>query len=116
MTELAISNAGLIAFFLAVGAIVSTCGGRLSKTAEEWARRSWMDKYGHLALGLPSSAIAASAPVFITAFEQQLPALADLLSFIILALWLIGLVTLFAGGVLCIGGPRDLRAQGKTWK
>ena len=116
MTELAISNSGLIAFIVALGAIVKTFGDRLSETADDWKRQSWMDKYGYLALGLPSAAIAASAPGLINPLEQQFPVLADWLSFIILALWLAGLVTLFTGLVLCIGGPRRLRAQGKTWE
>lgn len=116
MLDLVINHHTYIGFLIFLGALTKTLGKRFSMTRQEWQRLSYLNQYGQLVFGFPTAAIAIYLPHITPIVSQYFSIGVTLIVVLIAVSFLLAALSLIMGVVLCIGGPRTLKAEGKSWR
>ena|SRR5690554_4257007 len=116
MLDLVIYHHTYIGLMIFLGAMTKTLGKRFSMTRQEWQSLSHLNQYGQLVFGFPTAVIAISLPHIKPIVSQFFNTGVTLIVTLIVASFLLAVLSLLLGVVLCIGGPRALKAEGKSWR
>lgn len=116
MLELVINNHIYLGLMIFAGALTKTLGKRFSMTRHEWQKHSHLNQYGQLMFGFPTAAIAVSLPHITQIVSRHFSIGATLIVTLIAMSFILAVFSLIMGVVLCIGGPRTLKAEGKSWR
>lgn len=116
MLDLIINHHIYVGLMIFWGAMTKTLGKRFSMTRQEWQSLSYLNQYGQLVFGFPTAVIAISLPHITAIVSQSFSTGVTLIVTLIAVAFLLAVLSLIMGVVLCIGGPRTLKAEGKSWR
>ena len=116
MLDLIINHNSYIGLIIFLGAMTKTLGKRFSMTRQEWQSLSYLNQYGQLVFGFPTAVIAISLPYIAHIVSQSISTGATVIVTLIAVSFFLALISLIMGVVMCIGGPRILKADGKSWR
>lgn len=116
MLDLVINHHIYIGLMIFLGAVIKTLGKRFAMTKQEWQSFSYLNQYGQLVFGFPTAVIAISLPYIAHIVSQSISTGATVIVTLIAVSFFLAVISLIMGVVMCIGGPRILKADGKSWR
>ena len=104
-----------IAITVFISSIVWIAGQFRSTPADQWRHQSWITKVGPAIPGIPLALMIGFLPEFAPymapILEDGGASLKQLTNVTLGMVWAVSLLKLWGGGVLCMGGPKVVRAQ-----